>query len=230
MFYGLFAHFSAPSGGGWTAVGFSLSLGSLDCGSELGPALAERLGVPFVDRAIPLAVARRLGVDVHSAEEHDEQLGGGWLKRVLSGFAAQDAGGPVPVGSELTVNEDFCRATEEVLVAQAETGQGVILGRASVIVLRGRPDVLRVRLDGPAKRRAAQAATLGGISLEEARAALERVDRTHASYTSTFYGVDIEDPALYHLMIDSTAIGLGACVELLAVATRAVCAPAGADG
>ena len=29
-------------------------------GSIIGPALADRLGVPFLDRAIPLAVADRL--------------------------------------------------------------------------------------------------------------------------------------------------------------------------
>lgn len=33
-------------------------------GSEIGPALARRLGVPFFDRAIPAAVAERLGASV----------------------------------------------------------------------------------------------------------------------------------------------------------------------
>jgi cytidylate kinase len=51
-----------------------------------------------------------------------------------------------------------------------------------------------------------------------------------ASYTSTFYGAHVEDPSLYHLVIDSTAIRLEACVELLALAAETVCAPGAADG
>jgi cytidylate kinase len=118
------------------------------------------------------------------------------------------------------MGEEFRRATEEVLLRQADTGEGVILGRAAVIVLRGRPGVLRVRLDGPPDQRAAQAARLGEISIEEADEGRRRVDRAQAAYWARFYGAEISDPALYHLMVDSTAIELDACVELLAVAAR----------
>src|SRR5437764_11697422 len=95
-----------------------------------------------------------------------------------------DASHPAPVPYELTVDEDFRRATEEVLLRQADTGEGVILGRAAAIVLRGRPGVLRVRLDGPPDRRAAQAARLGGIAIEEAEEGRRRVDRAQAAYWS----------------------------------------------
>jgi cytidylate kinase len=201
-----------------TVVALSAAYGA--GGSHVGPALAESLGVPFVDRAIPLAVAQRLDVDLPTAEEHDERLGGGFLKRVLSGFVGHDASAPAPVPPEFVMGEDFRRATEAVLLRQADTGEGVILGRAAVIVLRGRPGVLRVRLDGPPDRRAAQAARLGEISIEEADEGRRRVDRAQAAYWTRFYGAEISDPSLYHLMVDSTAIELDACVELLAVAAR----------
>ena len=35
------------------------------------------------------------------------------------------------------------------------------------------------------------------------------------------YGVDGDDPSLYHLMIDSTAIGLDTCVDLIVAASHA---------
>jgi cytidylate kinase len=191
-------------------------------GSRVGPALAERLGVPFVDRAIPFAVSARLEVDVEAAHRHDERVGRSRLERVLHGFIGQDVGAPLPIAAELTVDEDFRRATEEVLLAQAATGEGVILGRAATIVLRDHPEVLRARLDGPTDRRAAQAAALGGIDLVEAKETVERLDRAHADYTRRFYDADIRDPALYHLVLDSTAIPLGACTELLATAAQSL--------
>jgi hypothetical protein len=211
-----------------TLVALSAAYGA--GGSQVGPALAERLGVPFIDRAIPLAVAHRLGVDLAAAEEHDEQVGGSLLKQLLSGFVGHDASVPAPIPPEQTFGEDFRRATEETLLRQADTGEGVILGRAATIVLGGRPRVLRVRLTGPPEARTAQAARVGGISLEEAEEGRRRVDRAHSVYWTRFYGADIEDPSLYHLVIDSTAIELDPCVELLVVAAHSVLQTNAPDG
>ena len=44
-------------------------------GAYVGPQLAERLGVPFVDRAIPTEVAQRLAVPLTEAIHHDESAG-----------------------------------------------------------------------------------------------------------------------------------------------------------
>jgi hypothetical protein len=191
-------------------------------GSRIGPALAGRLEVPFVDRAIPAAVAERLAVPLDAAAAHDDQMGGSWLERILSGFIGQDAVAPAPVPAPAVLAEDFRRATEEVLINQAATGMGVILGRASVIVLRGDPGALRVRLDGPAPARVAQAMRLEGLDEPTAQRRVRQLDRTHADYARHFYGVDIGDPSLYHVVLDSTAIAIDSCVEMLAAAGRSL--------
>jgi hypothetical protein len=108
-------------------------------GSVIGPSLAERLGVPFLDRAIPLAVADRLDVSYDDAAAHDEKVGAGWLERVLTGFVGGDTGVPTPLPGEALSAEDFRRATEEVLRQQVATGEGVILGRGAVVLLREHP-------------------------------------------------------------------------------------------
>ena len=58
-------------------------------GSRVGPELAQRLDVPFLDRAIPAAVAERLAVPFDDAEAHDDQLSDSWLERMLRGFIGQ---------------------------------------------------------------------------------------------------------------------------------------------
>lgn len=203
-----------------TLVTLSASYGA--GGTQIGPAVAERLGVPFLDRAIPLQVARQLEVPLETATAHDEDVtDGGFLDRLLRGFVAADIAVPAPMPIETFTSEDFCRATEEVLRRQAATGQGVILGRAGAVVLRDDPRVLRVRLDGPREARIEQAMALGGIDREIAERALRQFDRAHADYTKRFYDADITDPSLYHLVIDSTAIPLEDCVELIVLAARA---------
>ncbi len=116
-------------------------------GSEVGPELAKRLGVPFVDRLITLRVAARLAVSRASACAHDG-VSAGVLARALAtlapiGQAFGEAPATAPVG-----DRDFREATEQVIFERAESGHGVILGRAAAVVLRDDPLALHVRLDG----------------------------------------------------------------------------------
>jgi cytidylate kinase len=198
-------------------------------GTEIAPAVAQRLGVEFVDRAIPLAVAEELGVPVGDAEAHDDRMATGWLDRLLRGFIGTDTSAPTPIPAQAATSQDFRRATEEVLQRQAATGRGVILGRGASVVLRDDPRALRVRLDGPLERRIDQAMRLGGLDRITAEHAAHQLDRAHSEYVRHFYGVDHRDPALYHLMIDSTAIPLEACVELIVAAAKSRARPGAAS-
>lgn len=201
-----------------TLVALSASYGA--AGSIIGPEVARRLGVPFLDRAIPVQVAEQLEVSIDDATAHDEGPSETFLDRLLKGFVGADVGAPTPVPPEAFTSDDFRKATEEVLLRQCATGEGVFLGRASVVVLREHPGVLRVRLDGPAEARIRQAVALGERDADAAGEALRRMDRTHADYAKQFYGVDITAPSLYHLVIDSTSIPVEACVELIVLASR----------
>src|SRR3954469_8156551 len=145
-----------------TLVTLSASYGA--GGSHVGPALAERLGVPFVDRAVPAAIADRLGISQTAAEQLDEDVERG-IDRVLAHLA--------PVGEfygdvdpELLRRSSHHEAAEEVIRQVAATGRGVILGRAGAVVLADDPRALHVRLDGPPEARVAQAMRLSGVDHE----------------------------------------------------------------
>jgi cytidylate kinase len=203
-----------------TLVALSASYGA--GGSRIGRALAERLGVPFVDRAIPTAVAEQLSVPLADAIAHDEQTAPSFVERMLGGFLGSDTGAPTPLPAQPMSGEDFRRATEAVLCRQAETGEGVILGRGGAVVLRADPRALRVRLDGPVERRIRQAMRIQNVDEPTARQTVRRLDRAHAAYLKQFYGVDVDDPALYHVRLDSTAIPLETCVELIVLAAKSL--------
>jgi hypothetical protein len=202
-----------------TLVTLSASYGA--GGSDVGPAVAERLGVLFVDRAIPTDVAERLAVPLRQAVERDEAIGG-WFARALLSFGQV---GPVLAGAgpppDAGVNQDaFCLATEQVLLERADTG-AVILGRAGAVVLRDHPDALHVRLTGPRDARVEQAMVLDRVDRATADRRVEEADRAREAYVRHFYRVDARDPALYHLVIDSTAIPLSACADLIVTAAQA---------
>jgi cytidylate kinase len=87
-------------------------------------------------------------------------------------------------------------------------------------VLRDNPSALHVRLDGPTEARVRQAMRIQSIDDPTARRRLAETDRARHAYVRHFHHVDARDPSLYHLVIDSTAIDLGVCVELIADAAE----------
>jgi cytidylate kinase len=195
-------------------------------GSVVGPAVAERLGVPFVDRAIPEAVAAEIGCSLDAALAHDGRTEPG-IGRLFAATARVPniaLGGLesyLPPG-EIIAEEEFVRRTEVLIGHVADTTGGVILGRAAAIVLAGRPGVLHVRLTGPEDARVAQAMSLHGRDAESARRRLRENDRARAAYVKHFYRADPGDPKHYHLVIDSTAIPLETVIGMVVSAAESL--------
>jgi hypothetical protein len=203
-----------------TLVAISAAYGA--AGSRVGPLLAGRLNVPFIDRGIPIAVAERLEVPVDDAiaQQDEPAAGRTLLERLLAGFAAADNAVPAAPAPELVTEEDFHRASEQVIRELAAGGRGVILGRGAVAALREDTRVIRVRLSGPAEARVRLAMKLGGSDEKTVRAAQRRLDAAHAAYLRRFYALDIDDPGLYHLVLDATAFPVDTVVEMILQAVR----------
>ena len=200
-------------------VTFSAAYGA--AGAEVAPAVAQRLGLPFHDRAIPAQVAGRLGVSVEEAEANDETVVRGLWRLVASlGTMPDPVGGVLPT-SVLPDARAYRQQTERVLAEICDGAGGVVLGRAGAMVLHDRPDVLHVRLDGPVERRLQAAVARSGRSIDEVRREMEANDRTREAYVRHFYRCDPASAQHYHLVIDSTALPVATVVELVVTAARA---------
>lgn len=189
-------------------------------GSVVAPALADRLGLPFLQR-------------VTTAEGHpaqpgpcDEQVSPEEAKatpvhRVLASLTQAMPAGPTQSPPSTHHQDQHLRGHGEAAIHRLlAAGGGVILGRAAAVVL-GKDRGYHIRLDGPASRRVVQGAAIEGISQEEASARLRVADKARAAYVRRLYRADPCDPSLYHLVIDSTAIPLDTVIELVLAAARA---------
>ncbi len=190
-------------------------------GPEVGPAVAERLGLVFHDRAIPARVAGRLGVSQDDAEANDERVVRGlWRLMASLGAMPDPVGGVVPVIGEPD-ERAYRQQTERVLREIADGAGGVVLGRAGAMVLRGRRDALHVRLDGPPEARLRTAVERYGRPEEEVRREMQANDKTREAYVRHFYRCDPAVARHYHLVVDGTALPLSAVVDLVVTAARA---------
>jgi cytidylate kinase len=207
--------------------GVTISAGYGAGGSVVAPDLARLLGLPLLDRAISSDVAAKLQVTVQEAQCATVKRP--LVDRFLAVLAPL-AGGVLGAGTDAAPPDAvpppddaaYFRGQAEAIMTSALSTGAVILGRAGAAAFRSSPDVLRVRLFGPAQARIAQAALIESIDQPVARQRLPQVDRARALYVRRLYGADIDDPDLFTLQIDSTALPLAACTELIAAAYRAL--------
>jgi hypothetical protein len=191
-------------------------------GSVIGPRVAERLDVAFLDREIPHGAASRAGVSEAALAEIDDEPGSGVGRLVATlGRATTTSGGSGGWVERLDLQERRLRAYIEQFLAEAAVAGGVAMGRGGMVVLRSVPWALHVHLGGPREARVQQRMTLEGIDRETADRRQRAADRSRIAYVRGAYGIDGSDPSHYHLMLDSTALALDACVDLIVAAARA---------
>jgi cytidylate kinase len=187
----------------------------------IGPRVAEQLGVPFLDREVLAGVAERLGVPESAIEAYDadyEQAPRSPVRRFLDSL-----GQPVTADTGPPPDEEAhrIRSATTAYLTEATVHGAVVVGRGGMVVLCGVPGALHVRLDGPRDARVRHAMELFDIDRPTAERRRRDNDRMRIRYVRRTYGVDLDDPDLYHLRLDSTVLDPETCVELIVTAARA---------
>src|SRR5256714_7599530 len=189
-------------------------------GSVVAPALAQRLGLPFLQRVT--TTEGEVALDVAPCHERlvAEEAKTTPVHRLLASFTHSMPVGPTQSPLAAGHQDDDLRCSAEAGIhGLLADGGGVILGRAAAVVL-GRDRGFHVRLDGPPARRIIQGATVEGVSQEQASERMQTADKARAACVRRLYRVDPADASLYHMVIDSTAIPLDTVIELILTAAR----------
>lgn len=184
-----------------SAITVSRQVGSR--GDELAARVAERLGWRLVGRELINQAAREAGVPVVALAEMDE------LQLLDIRPSARDW-------------RAYQTQVERIIRGLADEGGVVIVGRGGQVVLRERPDVLHVRVVAPLEVRLGWLQQERGLSRETAVVYLEMSSRTRARYVRRSYRVDVNDPSLYHLVINTGLLSLEQAAHLIMQALREI--------
>ena len=200
-------------------------------GTVVGPAVARKLGLPYLSSVVSPAVASRAAAAACDERRlSEDERSEGLLRRVLDSLASVPAlFGPVlpPLDESVVTADRVSERVEASIVSLADETGGVVVGRGAVCVLRRHPGAFHVCLDGPRDRRVAQAMRIEDIDEEEARRRQSAVDRTRTLYMKRFYDSDLTDVRLYHLVLDSTSMPLDVCTDIVVRAAHAAWASGG---
>jgi len=210
-------------------------------GAPIGRALADRFGVPFLDREIVAAAAERAGISEADAEGYDERMPGLW-QRIGSALATSAPEVSVPASAlESTVSpaigERLFVLTQTIIEEAAAAGGVVILGRGAGFILRDRPEVLRVHLRASLGDRVRYLRSRVEELPPEARPdepslreLCRSVDAARATYLRRRFDVDWMDARHYDLALDTGRLGLARSIELIEAAARHIRAAAASGG
>jgi cytidylate kinase len=216
---------------------------------EVGLIVARELGVDFVDQQLMVQAAHRCGVPVGSMAERDERRASfkermsGLLRTFLERSAASGAD-PLAgaTGLEVILSRSYAEMANEeepqisdklyldtmtsIITELAAGGAIVLLGRGSQMILKDLPAATHVLCIAPQKLRAYRLAERDGMGLDDAMKRTVESDRGRSAYYRKFWKVDVEDPKLYDLTIDTSRMGFEAAAGVVVAAARAKTASA----
>jgi cytidylate kinase len=104
--------------------------------------------------------------------------------------------------------ETMVRQTSETILRLADLGNVIILGRGANIITARLPQVLHVRLLGSLEQRLAHMQNFDKLNRKDALNRIEREDGGRRRYLKKYFGKDIDDPLLYHLVINTDLLSL----------------------
>ncbi len=98
------------------------------------------------------------------------------------------------------------RKSTETILQLAELGNVVLIGRGAAVITSRLENVFHVRLVGSQERRVARIQEANGISAKKALDLVEREDLGRKRYLKKYFGKDIDDPLLYHVIINTDLV------------------------
>jgi cytidylate kinase len=181
-------------------------------GDEIASRLCELLGYRLFDKRMMAQIASEAGLsskevidsqeDRHQVLSFFDRLFG---HKVTEAWVSKDeSSGARTVELMELDSKRYVTVVHDLLQTAAQQGNVVIMGRGGQVVLKGQPGVLHVRLAASLEERVRRVSEQQRFTNPAAaRDFVAGRDRAGADYIRTYYDADWDDPALYHLELNT---------------------------
>ena len=112
--------------------------------------------------------------------------------------------------------ETLVRRTAETVLHLAQIGHAIIVGRGGNLIAARLPGVLHVRLVGSVEHRVARFLEFDHLDKADALRRIRREDGGRRRYIKEYFGKDVDDPLLYHLVINTDWVALETAARMVA--------------
>ncbi len=112
-------------------------------------------------------------------------------------------------------SQTVVRQTIETILKLASLGNVILIGRGGNLITARLPNLFHVRLVAPLENRVAYSSQTYGMTPAQARKFCRREDSGRERYLKKYFHADINDPLLYHLVINTGQISYAAAAKLI---------------
>jgi cytidylate kinase len=195
--------------------------GKLGSGApEIGKQVAESLHIDYIDREIIAQVATRLNLEeqeVVAKEMPPISLQDRIAEALAHGYTIGNGiqGAYLPIWQIPLDNNRYMDALTGLITELAQGHSAVIYGRGSQFILKDHPRSLHVSIVAPLKVRLQRVMEARKISEESARQDINRFDGSAREFMKRFFGVEMEDPTYYDLVINTEKYSFQAVASII---------------
>ena len=174
-------------------------------GRTVGRILAEKLGVPYYDKALTQPLEEKFDMSIDQIERLKGNNRSWWenIKRVLilGEGAANSSEYYDEEKKELVTSEAVLKAEKEILQSIANEESCVIAGRSAFFVTNGHQNRLNILIQASMESRLKRVMAKQGISEKEAKKIIKEVDETREEYMKNNAHTSRYDTRNYDLVI-----------------------------
>ena len=188
-------------------------------GRTIGRKLAEKLGVEFYYKSVIKGLEKKFNLTAEEVEKQKGREQGWWasIKRQFTGSVVSSSPFLPKVAdeNELIDTDDIFKAETEILKGIAEEESCVIAGRSGFFVFRDHPNHLSILIQASMPHRVRRVANKQNLTEEEARKAIDKVDKMRENYVNKYTHSSRYDTRNYDLVISMDGMTEDNAVDII---------------
>ncbi len=181
-------------------------------GNEIGRRVAKKLGIELYDRNILVEAAKRLDIPPIYIGDLEETAPGS----IIFNLSKTAIGGSKKDSTNLPMSEKLFLEEKKIIEENVEKHDCVIVGRCASFILFDRADCLKVFAYADKDYRINRAIQTENIAPAEAEDFLRKSDKRRSNFYNTHTGWKWGDMSKFDLCLNTSSLGLDACVDILA--------------
>lgn len=183
-------------------------------GETIGRTIAAECGMRYVDNEIIDQAAALIGVTEKDLAQAEIETRKSLVERIFESFAPASTAAEAAVTQALEKMPGYERVIIDVIQRTASEGNVVIVAHGAAIALAEMKGVLRILVTASTKTRADRLMELGRGKTTAERLIRES-DESRAEFLRRFYGLEMESPTDYDLVVNTDRVGTDEVAALI---------------
>lgn len=209
-------------------------------GDEIARRVSAALGYRLFNKQMVDEAARQSGISVSQVLDLSEdnypvrtfldKLFGSMASGAMIGFGGADGTFMLETDRMALDENSSFELVKRAVTGACDGGNLVVVGRGGQLLMKDEPCALHVRIEAPYEARVNRIKEQLSLSKDpylakvdlrrEAQALIERRDHASAEYIKTFFHARWDDPAHYHVVLNTGKISIDQAVQIILYMAR----------